>query len=132
MFPVISQLSMDGFLKFQHIFVMPWAAENDRISFPHWSWPLAWGQKRHMPKTGDIISLIPSIQQAFPDPRLLIFWKKQRHIWSFLGITRTEMTEQVKKMGKIDLVGTLIVYYLHHLRSTTRDAKLGQFWDSIP
>ena len=92
---------MDRFLKFQCLFVMPWAAENTKIGFPYWSRTWARGQKRHMPKTGDIISLnIPTIQHAFPDPRLLNFWKNERHIWSFLGITRTEMTEQVKKFEK--------------------------------
>ena len=104
---VISQVSMDGFLKFQHIFVMPWAAEKDRIGFPYSSLPWEQRQKGHLPKTGDFISHIPSIQQASTDPRLLNFWVNKRLIQSWLGITRTEMTEQVWKMGKIDLIGTL-------------------------
>ena len=54
---------------------MPWGAENDKIGFPYRSLPWEQGQKGHLPKTGDIISLIPSIQQASPDLRLLNFWE---------------------------------------------------------
>ena len=43
--PVISQLSMDRFLKFQRLFVMSWAAENDKLGFPYWWCPWARRQK---------------------------------------------------------------------------------------
>ena len=52
---------------------MPSAAENDKKVFHTGVCPGNKDKIGHLPKTGDIISLIPSIQQASPDPRLLNF-----------------------------------------------------------